>query len=77
LTVVIIIGCAILVVLIAISLMRQREQRAADKHAKAEAYTGEVEARQDASRQIRERVRADYAASHAAPAGTAVSDADE
>jgi hypothetical protein len=77
LTVAILIGVGLLSALIVVGLKQQRDQRIAEKQAKAHAHTGEVEARQEESRQIRERVRASYAASHAAPAHTAASDADE
>jgi hypothetical protein len=76
-TVAILIGVAILLSVVAVGIKRQRDERIAATQAKADAYTGEVEARQERSRQFREGVRAKYAAAHAAPTQTAVSDADD
>jgi len=60
-TVLTIIGVAVLLVLIVISVYRQLETRSAKKRATARAYTGEAKAQHDESLRRRADVRAAHA----------------
>jgi hypothetical protein len=62
LTISILIGVAVLLVLIVVSLIRQHQDRAAQREAAARAYTGEAKAQHDESLRRRDAVRAAHAA---------------